>query len=453
MASLFGTDGIRARANSEDFRPDEILSVGLAAAQIAGEFIDPNDKAGRRPRVVIGKDTRLSGYMVESAITAGLVSGGAFPILLGPMPTPAVSMLTNSLRADLGVMITASHNLYEDNGIKFFAPDGKKLNDEVSERLSEIAQKPTPQCYAEPHAIGQVTRLDDAYGRYIEAVKQTIPPELRLDGLKVVLDCANGAAYKVAPEILWELGAEVIAVGNNPDGLNINKNCGATDTRMLRSEVISKRADIGIALDGDGDRVFVCDELGQEADGDQILALIAKHWKRDGRLKSDIVVATVMSNMGLERYLNTLGIALTRTKVGDRFVFQEMEERDINLGGEQSGHVILSDFASTGDGLIAALQVLSIVKKERRRASEVLRVFEPLPQLTNSVKFAGPSPLQDQNVASIIQEAEMRLDNCGRLLVRESGTEPVVRVMVECDNKEILHNVHLDVSNAIKEAA
>jgi len=446
MKNLFGTDGIRGLANENAMSPETLMAIGKAAGFVAGEN-------ARSPRIVIGKDTRLSGYMVESALTAGLVSVGAMPILLGPLPTPAVSMLTHSLRADLGIMITASHNPYHDNGIKFFRANGCKVCDETEEKIEKLVIDPTILGSIPADKIGQANRLEGAHGRYTESVKNTIPKGLKLDGLKVVLDCANGAAYKVAPEILWELGAEVIPMGINPDGTNINHQCGATDTKAMRSRVIQEEADIGIALDGDGDRIIVCDERGQVIDGDQILALIAGYWRDQGRLKGNGIAATVMSNMGLEKYLAKLGIDLHRTAVGDRHVVKSMQENNLNLGGEQSGHIVLADYACTGDGLVAGLQVLTALVEKKARASDICNVFKPYPQVLRNIPLKSELPLDQDSVVTAISAAETTLGSSGRILVRKSGTEPLVRVMAEGESISILEGVADKLANTIAEAA
>lgn len=446
MNKLFGTDGIRGLANVDNLSPESIMAIGKAAGIVAREN-------GPSPRVVIGKDTRLSGYMVESALTAGLISVGAMPILLGPMPTPAVSMLTHSLRADLGIMITASHNPFHDNGVKFFKADGCKLCDETEAKIESIIDNiPTTQVVPSDQ-LGQACRLEGAQGRYTEAVKNTIPGGLKLDGLKVVLDCANGATYKVAPEILWELGVEVISIGVNPNGTNINHQCGATDTKAMRSKVISEGADIGIALDGDGDRIIVCDERGQIVDGDQILAMIAGQWQEQGRLTGGGVAATVMSNMGLEKYLNSQNLDLHRTSVGDRHVVKCMNEKSLNLGGEQSGHIVLADYACTGDGLIAGLQVLSTLIEKQDTASRLCNVFNPFPQVMRNIPFTNKSPLDRKKVISAISNAENELGSSGRILVRKSGTEPLVRVMTEGKSIGMIENIADNLANTIAEAA
>jgi len=435
---LFGTDGIRGTANTEPMTAETALKVGMAAGL---HFTS----GSHRHRVVIGKDTRLSGYMIEPALTAGFVAAGIDPILVGPMPTPAVAMLTRSLRADLGVMISASHNPYEDNGIKLFGPDGFKLSDAVEREIeARIAGDMTPDLAA-PSKLGRALRLDDAQGRYIEFAKQTFPKGLTLEGLKVVIDCANGAAYKVAPTVLWELGAEVISVGVEPDGTNINKGCGSTDTEFMSAQVAAHGADLGIALDGDADRVLIADENGRLVDGDQTMAAIATLWKTDGRLKGNCVVATVMSNMGFELYLRDQGIELHRTQVGDRYVVERMREGTCNLGGEQSGHIVMSDYSTTGDGLVAALQVLAMVKSSEFRASEICRPFEPLPQLLKNVRLNGTDPMVADTVKAAIEAGEEKLADKGRVLIRKSGTEPLVRVMAEGEDEALVETVVDDI--------
>ncbi len=430
---LFGTDGIRGTAN-QDLTADIALKVGMAA----GLHFTRGD---HRHRVVIGKDTRLSGYMIEPALTAGFVAAGMDPILVGPMPTPAIAMLTKSLRADLGVMISASHNPYQDNGIKLFDPDGHKLSDEVQAAIeARMAGEMTPDL-APPAELGRALRLDDALGRYIEFAKQTFPRGETLEGLKVVVDCSNGAAYKAAPTVLWELGADVVPVGVSPDGMNINKACGSTHPEFLCKQVVSHGADIGIALDGDADRVLIADENGDLIDGDQIMAAIATSWKEEGRLTSDCVVATVMSNLGLELYLKSESLELIRTQVGDRYVVEAMRDGNCNLGGEQSGHIVLSDFGTTGDGLVAALQVLALLKKKGGSAKDVCRPFEPLPQVLKNVRYNGVDPLDSGAVKSAIKDAESQLSGAGRLLIRKSGTEPLVRVMAEGQDEDLVLSV------------
>jgi phosphoglucosamine mutase len=440
---LFGTDGIRGTANLAPMTADVALAVGRAAG---AEFT----RGGHRHRVVIGKDTRLSGYMLEPALTAGFISVGMDVFLLGPLPTPAVAMLTRSMRADLGVVISASHNPYQDNGIKLFGPDGFKLSDEVEARIEERMR--TGDGLAAPDRLGRAQRLDDAVGRYIEFVKASFPKGLTLDGLKVVVDCAHGAAYKVAPTVLRELGADVITLGVEPNGFNINLECGSTAPKAMQEAVKKHKADIGIALDGDADRVVMVDETGMLLDGDQLMALIATQWLKSGRLKGGAVVATVMSNLGLERYLEDIGIGLVRTNVGDRYVVEKMREVGINVGGEQSGHIVLSDHATTGDGLIAALQVLGACVEVKKPVSKVARLFKPLPQLLKNVP-GEPSALETKPVKSAIREAEAALGKTGRLLVRPSGTEPLLRIMAEGDDQKAVAAAVDHVISAITELA
>jgi phosphoglucosamine mutase len=442
---FFGTDGIRGTTNSEPMTAETALRVGQAAG---AHFL----RGDHRHRVVIGKDTRLSGYMMESAMVAGFTSVGMDVVLLGPMPTPAVAMLTRSMRADLGVMISASHNPFADNGIKLFGPDGYKLSDEA-ERAIERRLEKEPKL-AKSELIGRARRIDDARGRYVQFAKDTFPENLRLDGLKVVVDCANGAAYHVAPDALWELGAEVISVGVAPDGLNINDDCGSTHPGLMQETVVASGADIGLALDGDADRLLVADEKGQLVDGDQLMALIGLglHWR--GQLKGEAVVATVMSNLGLERKLGDAGLKLLRTKVGDRYVLEEMRARGCNVGGEQSGHIILADHATTGDGLVAGLQVLAALVEAKRPASELLRQFEPLPQLLKNVRFnGGAEPLETDSVRRRIAAAEAELEGRGRLVIRKSGTEPLIRVMAEGDDPALVERLVDDICEAVREGA
>ncbi len=443
---LFGTDGIRGTANTHPMTAELALKVGLAAA---GQF----RRGNHRHRVVIGKDTRLSGYMIEPAMTAGFIAGGVDVILVGPMPTPAIAMLTRSLRADLGVMISASHNPYHDNGIKLFGPDGYKLSDEVEQEIESRVANGLESLRAAPDRLGRARRLDDVPGRYTEYVKRTVPRGMGFDGLKVVIDCAHGAAYKVAPEVLWELGAEVVPIGVRPDGFNINQGCGSTDTVAMREQVVTHGADIGIALDGDADRVLIADETGALIDGDQLMGLIATQWARDGQLNGGGLVATVMSNLGLERYLGSQGLQLHRTRVGDRYVVEHMRTHGFNVGGEQSGHIVLGDHATTGDGLLAALQVLAIVKQQEAPVSEVCRVFEPLPQLLRNVRYAGGQPLDSAAVQQAIAAAEERLGVRGRLLIRKSGTEPLIRVMAEGEDPALIESVVADVCDAVRAVA
>jgi phosphoglucosamine mutase len=425
---LFGTDGIRGTANTDPMTAETVLRLGQAAGVLF-------TRGAHRHRVVIGKDTRLSGYMIEPALVAGFIGAGMDVVLVGPLPTPAIAMLTRNLRADLGVMISASHNKYEDNGIKLFGPDGFKLSDVTEAEIEALMDCGVAGRMADPAKLGRASRMEDAGGRYIEAAKATFPRGLRLDGLKIVVDCANGAAYRVAPAVLWELGAEVVRVGVEPDGFNINRGCGSTVPEFLCAEVRRHGAHLGVALDGDADRLVLADEHGQLIDGDQILALIARSWGDCGRLTGGGVVATVMSNLGLERFLQGRGLTLHRTAVGDRYVVEKMRAAGLNVGGEQSGHMILSDYATTGDGLLAALQVLAVLVEDGRPASEVCRVFIPLPQLLKNVRYSGASPLERADVRSAIAEAEFALARTGRLLIRNSGTEPVVRVMAEGEDE------------------
>jgi phosphoglucosamine mutase len=431
---LFGTDGIRGTANTDPMTSGIALRLGQAAGLLF-------TRGQHRHKVVIGKDTRLSGYMIEPALTAGFVGAGMDVTLLGPLPTPAVAMLTRSLRADLGVMISASHNPYEDNGIKLFGPDGTKLSDEREAEIEAMMDSRFADRLAPPDKLGRAARLDDAAGRYIEVAKASFPRGLRLDGMKIVIDCAHGAAYRVAPTVLWELGATLIRVGVEPDGFNINRGCGSTVPEFLCAQVLEHNADLGIALDGDADRLIMANERGELIDGDQILALIARSFQDNGRLQGDGLVATVMSNLGLERFLTGRGLKLHRTAVGDRYVAERMREIGINIGGEQSGHVILSDFATTGDGLIAALQVLAVLVEQGRSATSVCRVFERLPQRLKNVRFSGPSPLRDARVTRAVRQAEHRLNGTGRVLIRASGTEPLIRVMAEGEDETLVAEV------------
>ena len=445
VRTLFGTDGIRGIANQEPMTAETAMRVGAAAG---GLFV----RGDHRHRVIIGKDTRLSGYLFEPALTAGFISVGMDVILIGPMPTPAVAMLTRALRADLGVMISASHNLFADNGIKLFGPDGYKLSDETEARI-ESAVASGAHGLAAPDALGRARRLDDAEGRYIEFVKNSVTQPLGLEGRRIVIDCAHGAAYRVAPTVLWELGAEVITIGAEPDGFNINRGCGSTDTALVARTVVERGADIGIALDGDADRVVICDETGAVIDGDHIMALIASSWADAGRLRGGGVVATVMSNLGLERYLNGIGLALERTRVGDRYVVEHMRERGFNLGGEQSGHIVMSDHATTGDGLIAALQTVAALAATGRRASDVTGLFQPLPQVLRNVRVDGGDPLESEQARAAIAEGNARLGDRGRLVIRKSGTEPVIRLMAEGDDEALVSAVVDDIAAAVVEAA
>jgi phosphoglucosamine mutase len=440
----FGTDGIRGRANGV-ITADLALRVG----QAAGVAFRRGD---HRHRVVIGKDTRLSGYMIENALVAGFTSVGMDALLLGPMPTPAVAMLTRSMRADLGVMISASHNPYDDNGIKLFGPDGYKLSDEVELEIERLIDSDLAKKLAQSAALGRAKRIDDP-GRYIEFAKRTLPRNLSLEGMRVVLDCANGAAYRVVPEALWELGAEVIPIGVDPDGFNINKDCGSTEPEALRRKVLELRADIGIALDGDADRVVIADERGHLVDGDQLLAVIAESWHKDGRLAKPGIVTTVMSNFGLERHLDGFGIKVHRVQVGDRYVLEQMREGGFNLGGEPSGHIILSDYTTTGDGFVAALQVLAVVKKVGQPVSVVCHRFDALPQITKNVRYRNGKPHEDEGVRSAIASGEERLNGHGRLIVRPSGTEPVVRVTGEGEDLSLVEEVVDGIVDALNQAA
>jgi phosphoglucosamine mutase len=442
---LFGTDGIRGTANREPMTPETALKVAMAV----GECFH---NGTHKHLVVIGKDTRLSGYMLEPALTAGFVTMGMDVVLVGPLPTPAIAMLTRSLRADLGVVLSASHNPYGDNGIKLFGRDGYKLSDELELKIETYLEK-GPSRRASPSELGRVKRLEDAGGRYIEFVKQSFPRGLRLDGLRIVVDCAHGAAYKVAPTVFWELGAEVFSIGVSPDGLNINRECGALSPEQMWREVLARRADIGIALDGDADRLIVADERGHILDGDQLMALIATGLARCGRLSGDALVATVMSNLGLERFLAGQQIGLHRTPVGDRYVVEKMRTLGCNLGGEQSGHIILADYATTGDGLIAALQVLASIVETGRRASEVCRQFTPIPQLLRSVRYGDGRPLESSAVKQAITGGEARLANVGRLVIRESGTEPVIRVMAEGEDETVIATIIDEICEAITAAS
>jgi len=429
---IFGTDGVRGQANTWPVTPEMAMRLGMAAATY---FRQANP---RRHLVVIGKDTRLSGYMLEPALTTGFTAKGMDVILFGPLPTPGVAMLTRSLRADLGVMISASHNHYADNGIKLFGPDGYKLSDEAELAIEALMARPLDEDLASPPDLGRAQRVDDAQSRYVEIVKSTFPRKLRLSGLRVVIDCANGAAYKVAPKALYELGAEVFPIGVDPNGFNINREIGSTDTRAMIEAVHRYRADVGIALDGDADRLILCDEHGAIIDGDQLLGLIASTWKKQERLAKNTVVATVMSNLGLETYLKSIGVKMERTQVGDRYVVAKMIEKGYNVGGEQSGHVVLSDFSTTGDGLIAALQALAVMVETGKKLSEVAHVFDPAPQLLVNRKFTGADPLSKKAVQEAIAAAEKSLGTRGRLLVRKSGTEPLIRVMAQAETEALV---------------
>ena len=441
----FGTDGIRGRANAK-LTAELALKVGQAAGLVF-------QRGDHRHRVVIGKDTRLSSYMIEYAMVGGFTSVGMDVLLLGPVPTPAVAMLTRSMRCDLGVMISASHNLYEDNGIKLFGPDGFKLSDEIEKRIEDLMDSDLSAQYARSPDMGRARRVDDVVARYIEYAKRTLPRDVSLDGLRIVVDCANGAAYKAAPEALWELGAEVIKIGVEPNGININDGVGSTSPDQLARKVREMRADVGVALDGDADRLIVVDEKGHVIDGDQILAVVAESWKADGRLSRPGVVATVMSNLGLERHLGGVGLTLERTAVGDRYVLERMVEKGYNVGGEQSGHMILTDYSTTGDGLVAAMQVLAMIKRQGKPASEVCRRFEPLPQLLRNVRFNGGRPLESDTVVRVIKAAEERLGAAGRLVIRASGTEPVIRVMAEAEDSALVDTLVAEICEAVRKAA
>jgi phosphoglucosamine mutase len=445
----FGTDGIRGLSNRFPMTPDLAMRVGIAAGTIFR-------RGGHRHRVVIGKDTRLSGYMLENAMVAGFTAAGLDAFVLGPIPTPAVAMLTRSLRCDLGVMISASHNPFADNGIKLFGPDGYKLSDELELQIEDMLEKDIYGQLAAPNDIGRAKRIDGVHDRYVEFAKRTLPRDVTLHGLRVAIDCANGAAYKVAPAALWELGAEVVTIGNEPNGTNINLECGSTHPETLQKKVHETRADIGIALDGDADRVIIVDENGAVVDGDQLMAVIAETWAQDGLLRGNGIVATVMSNLGLERFLGDKGLTLARTKVGDRYVVEHMRNHDFNIGGEQSGHIVLSDHGTTGDGLVAALQILAAVKRTGRTVSELCHRFEPVPQLLRNVRFSGGKPLEDAAVKQAIADAEAELAKSGRLVIRPSGTEPLIRVMAEGDDREQVErivNELVDVIGSVRSAA
>lgn len=445
LRRYFGTDGIRGRANTFPMTADVAMKVGMAAGL---SF----QRGSHRHRVVLGKDTRLSGYMIENALVAGFCAAGMDVFLLGPIPTPAVAMLVRSLRADIGVMISASHNPYYDNGIKLFGPDGYKLSDEIEMRIEAMLDQDGEMQLADADALGRAKRVDGVHDRYIEFAKRTLPRSMSLSGLRIVIDCANGAAYKVAPAALWELGAEVIAINDEPNGFNINQECGSTHPVSLSKKVHEVRADIGIALDGDADRMVIVDERGALVDGDQIMALIAESWHQSGRLAGGGVVATVMSNLGLERFLGDVGLQLHRTKVGDRYVVEHMRAHGLNVGGEQSGHIVLSDFSTTGDGLVSALQVLACIKRSNRPVSELCRKFDPVPQVLKNVRFSGGKPLETAHVKAAIEDARNRLGDKGRLVIRPSGTEPLIRVMAEADDKSLVETVVNDIVGVIAEA-
>lgn len=441
----FGTDGIRGRANGLI-----TSTLALKVGQAAGLAFKRGDY---RHRVVIGKDTRLSGYMIENALVAGFTSVGVDVMQLGPMPTPAVAMLTRSMRCDLGVMISASHNSFEDNGIKLFGPDGYKLSDSVELAIEKLLDQDITQRLAGSADLGRAKRIDSVHARYIEFAKRSMPRQLDLEGMRIVIDCANGAAYKVAPETLWEMGAEVIAIGVEPDGFNINRDVGSTSPEALVAKVRELRADIGIALDGDADRVLIVDEHGEMINGDQVMATIARAWKKDGLLTQPGIVSTVMSNLGLERFLEGLGLALERTAVGDRYVLECMRQKGYNLGGEQSGHIIMSDYSTTGDGLLAALHLLAVIKKAGRPASEVCRCFEPMPQILKNVRYSSGKPLLDQKVVDAIAAGEKKLGRSGRLVIRPSGTEPLIRVMGEGEDSVLVNGVVDDIVDAVTRVA
>jgi phosphoglucosamine mutase len=442
----FGTDGVRGKANVGAMSPDIVMKIGMAAGHL-------HRRGGHRHRVVIGKDTRLSGYMIEQALTAGLLATGMDVFLLGPVPTPAVAMLTRSMRADLGVMISASHNPFHDNGIKIFGPDGYKLSDESELKIEALIDNPAADSLAGSNDIGRAKRIEDSGARYIEFTKRTYPGESDLDGLRIVIDTANGAAYKTANVALWELGAEIFELGKDPNGFNINDKCGSTSPQTMCDKVREVRADIGIALDGDADRVIICDEKGNVIDGDQLMALIATSWAARGQLKGGGLVATIMSNLGLERFLQGKGLSLARTKVGDRYVVEHMRANGFNVGGEQSGHIVMSDYATTGDGLLAALQVLAEVVRMGKPVSEVCRLFEPLPQVLKNVKFKGGKPLENDGVKKAIADAEKRLGKSGRLVIRPSGTEPLIRVMAEGDDSAVVNGIVDELCGLIAKAA
>ena len=441
----FGTDGIRGRVNGEKMNAETALRLGMAA----GTYFRRGE---HRHRVVIGKDTRLSGYMIEPALVAGFTSMGMDVFLFGPIPTPAVAFLARSLRADLGVMISASHNAFEDNGIKLFGPDGYKLSDAIEQKIEQLMDAPADDLVPSAE-LGRAKRIDDSQARYIEFAKRTFPKDLTLEGIKLVIDCANGAAYKVAPTALWELGAEVISMGVSPNGVNINKGCGSTDTAALADRVRETRADIGIALDGDADRLIICDENGTMIDGDQIMGLVARDWQSRDLLSAPGIVTTVMSNLGLERHLQDNGLSMARTQVGDRYVVEHMRQHGFNLGCEQSGHMVMSDFSTTGDGLIAALQVLAVMKKADKPVSDLCRVFTPVPQILENVRFSTGAPLEHDDVKAIIAACEVKLGNQGRLLIRKSGTEPLIRVMAEGDDAALVQQLVSEIVDTIQTVA
>lgn len=446
VRKYFGTDGIRGKANAWPITPDVAMKVGMAAGLIF-------KNGDHRHRVVIGKDTRLSGYMIETALVAGFTSVGMDVLLLGPIPTPGVAMLTRSMRGDIGVMISASHNAFSDNGIKLFGPDGYKLSDSVEQRIEEMIDQDLTSQLADGVDLGRARRVEGTIQRYVEYAKRTLPRGISFDGLRVAIDCSNGAAYKAAPEVLWELGAEVISLGVEPNGMNINKECGSTNTDVLRRKVREVRADIGIALDGDADRVIIVDEKSNVVDGDQLMAVIGESWKKSERLSKDGIVATVMSNLGLERFLSDQKIDLARTKVGDRYVVEHMRQHGFNVGGEQSGHIVLSDYSTTGDGLVAALQVLSVVVNEGKPVSEVCHRFEPVPQILKNARYQGGEPLEDDKVKQAIDDGRSKLGNAGRVVIRKSGTEPLIRVMAEGDDNKVVEGVVDEIIDAVVKSA
>ena len=446
VRKYFGTDGIRGTANTWPMTAEIAMKVGMAAGLIF-------KNGDHRHRVIIGKDTRLSGYMIENALVAGFTAVGVDVFLLGPIPTPGVAMLTRSMRGDIGVMISASHNAFQDNGIKLFGPDGYKLSDEIEQRIEQMIDEDLTSQFANSSNLGRAKRVDGTLERYVEFAKRTLPRHISFEGLRVAIDCSNGAAYKAAPAALWELGADVIQLGVEPNGKNINKECGSTNPDVLRRKVNEVRADIGIALDGDADRVIIVDEKSNVVDGDQLMAVIAESWKKSDRLSNKGIVATVMSNLGLERFLSDQKLELARTKVGDRYVVEHMREHGFNVGGEQSGHIVLSDYSTTGDGLVAALQVMAVVAREGKPVSEVCHRFEPVPQILKNARYAGGEPLENDHVKQAIDDGRSKLGNAGRLVIRKSGTEPLIRVMAEGDDDGIVENVVDEIIDAVKKAA
>ena len=446
IRKYFGTDGIRGTVNGDKMTAEMALRLGMAAGQYFR-------RGQHRHRVVIGKDTRLSGYMIEPALVAGFTAMGMDVFLFGPIPTPGVAFLTRSLRADIGVMISASHNEFQDNGIKLFGPDGFKLSDEIEFEIESLMDTPAQAALVPASDLGRAKRIDDSQARYIEFAKRTFPRDMNLEGIKLVIDCANGAAYKVAPTALWELGAEVVSIGVSPDGTNINKDCGSTRPALLSERVRAERADIGIALDGDADRLIVCDEKGTIIDGDQIMGLVTDDWQKRNLLSAPGIVATIMSNLGLERHLQGNGLSMARTKVGDRYVVEHMRRHGFNLGGEQSGHMVLSDYSTTGDGLIAGLQVLAAMKYSGRPASDLTQVFEPVPQILENVRFTTGAPLDNEDVKKAIAAAEIKLGNQGRLVIRPSGTEPLIRVMGEGDDAALVKDIVAEIVGTIQSVA